>query len=419
VNRDEGNLERAKELAAEAIRIAQANGNLKNIAANGLIDLGLAFLSHGQFDDARNYFQQALDLARRDHLTTSEKRALLSFGRLNFQLSNYDEAVPQLQEALAFFKPGRYPRETSLAMTLLGRSYQDMGQDDKALSIFNEQYQLAMALNDEASLGDYHMSLAFLRGLNQESYAEALSHLDEKLKIDQSHNMNRGIAFDQMNRGRFLSLLGRYAEAKTALDGAFELANRKEAQYKTVMAQVHLFRAQTALSQRQYAEAVKNAQLAIAASQEFPDIMAQAQFTLGLANAYSGAAAAGQKLGEDALALANKTKSRVIITSVQLALAEIYLLEKNSDQAQKSALELQKIFAQSGQKDSEWRALLIAARASDLAGNKSAAQEYAARADKSCSELQQKLGDENYQSYLRRPDIQTYRSQLAQLLKSK
>ena len=116
---------------------------------------------------------------------------------------------------------------------------------------------------------------------------------------------------------------------------------------------------------------------------------------------------------------AQALQSRALITSAQLALAQAMLLNKDNAAALQTASEAQKIFGQSGQKDSEWRALLIAARASDFAGNKSAAQDYAARADKSCSELQQKWGDESYQSYLRRPDIQTYRGQLAQLLKSK
>src|SRR5207247_1947620 len=102
-----------------------------------------------------------------------------------------------------------------------------------------------------------------------------------------------------------------------------------------------------------------------------------------------------------ALVLANKTKSRALITSVQLALAEIALLERNAEQALKAALDTQKTFAQSGQKDSEWRALLIAARASELAGNHTASQDYAARADKACSELQQKWGADSYGSYLR------------------
>jgi hypothetical protein len=134
-----------------------------------------------------------------------------------------------------------------------------------------------------------------------------------------------------------------------------------------------------------------------------------------LAETFSGAAAPGKKLCEEALAAAQALKSPSLISSSQLALAEAMLLNKEAAALQ-TALEAQKMFAQSGQKDSEWRALLIAARASDLAGNKSAAADYAARADTACNALPQIWGAEAYQSYLRRPDIQTYRRQIAQVL---
>ena len=75
------------------------------------------------------------------------------------------------------------------------------------------------------------------------------------------------------------------------------------------------------------------------------------------------------------------------------------------------------MLAQSGQQDTQWRALLIAARASDLAGNKSAARDYASQADSLCAGLEQKWGKEAYESYLRRPDIQDYRNQVGQISK--
>ena len=133
--------------------------------------------------------------------------------------------------------------------------------------------------------------------------------------------------------------------------------------------------------------------------------------------AASGSAPEGRTAVEEALAMAQKAKSRTLMSSAQLALAEVLLLGKDAAAALQNALDAQKVFAQSGQKDSEWRALLIAARASELAGNKSAAQDYAARADAACATLQQTWGEEAYRGYLRRPDIQTYRQQLAQLRK--
>ena len=417
VCRDEGNIDRAKELAAEAISLAQT-ANIKNIAVQGLVDLGLALMSRGDFDESNKYLRQALDLARQDKSRSSEVRAILALGRLNQQLGKNDEAIAQLQEALNFFKPGGYRKETLVALTALGRSYQEKGETEKALKIFEDHLQLSKDSGDPAGLAESHMNLALLRGFGQEMYPEAISQLDEKIKIDEERRARVGLAFDHMNRGNFLWQLGKYPEARAALDKAFEIANQPEAQYKAALAWVHLTRAQMALSERNYSEAKKNAQLAIDVSaSQFPDVILQAKYCIGRAEAFSGAAQAGRKLCEESVAMAKKVNSPQLISSALLALAEVLLIANDSKGALENALEAQKMLARSGQPDSEWRALLIAARATDPAGNKSSAHDFAAQADSVCASLEQKWGKEAYEGYLRRPDIQNYRNQVAQILK--
>ena len=417
IYRDEGNLEHAKELATEAIQTAQMS-DIKNLATNGLIDIGLPLMNRGNFDEALNYFQQALELARRDNPGgATEMRAHLSLGRLYYQKSDNDAAMNELQTALKFYEPGGYVRETSIALSVLGRVYQDKGEDETALKLFQKQSELVKQSGDESGVADSHMNLAQLAGVNQEKYTEALAHLDEKLKIDQGRNSARGVASDQMNRGNFFWQLGRYDDARAALDAAFELANKKEAQINTVLAWVHLIRGRIALSQGQYAEATKEAAAALEMSDKFPDIALIANYTSALARAARGPDPEARKLCEEALASAQRLKSQPLTTSAQLALAEVMLLQKDSAGALENALAAQKVFAQSGQQDSEWRALLIAARASDLTGDKTAAKDYASRADQVCNALPQKWGADAYQSYLKRPDIQSYRKQLSDLLK--
>ena len=175
-------------------------------------------------------------------------------------------------------------------------------------------------------------------------------------------------------------------------------------------------RARMAVSQTRYAEAKKEAQLALGLSEKYLDVAVQAKSSMGLAQANSGSPAEGRKTCESALTMAQTLKSQPLSTSAQLALAEVMLLSKDTSAALQTANDAQKIFGQTGQKDSEWRALLIAARASDLAGDKSTARAYASRADAACNALQQVWGVEAYQTYLRRPDIQMYRKQLAQIL---
>src|SRR5438105_3472255 len=294
VYRDLGNIERAKELAADAIRVAQAN-DIKNVAANGLIDLGLAFIS-SDFETATSYFQQALEAARRDKSQVTEMRAHLSLGRVDYLKNDNDAAISESQIALNFYKPAGYRRETSLALTLLGRAYQDKGEDATALKFFQEQSELVKQAGDESGIADSHMNLALVLGSNQEKFTEALAHLEEKLRIDQAHHSERLMASDQQNRANYFWQLGRYEEARAALDAAFELANKKEAQIKTVLVFVHIIRARMAMSQIQYAEAKKGAQPALDLSDKIPDTAVHAKTTLCLAQALSGSAPPGRKL---------------------------------------------------------------------------------------------------------------------------
>jgi len=417
VSRDEGNLDRAKEFAAEAIRIAQTN-NIKNIATQGLIDLGLALMNRGDLDEAGKYFRQALDVARQDKTQSSEKSAILALGRLNQLSGNNDEAITQLQEALAFYRSGGYRKETSIALSVLGRAYQEKGEPETALKYFEEQLQLSTSSGDQAGMADSHTNLSSLRR-NQELYPEALFHMDERLKIDQARGAQIGMAFDQMNRGALLWQLGHYAEARTALDSAFEIANRPEANYKAVLAWVQLTNARMALSQSNYEEARKNGELVLNQfASQFPDVTLQAKACVGRAQALSGAASAGRKSCEEAVAMAKKTNTPQLMASALLALAEVLVTESNAKGALQNALEAQRMFARAGQQESEWRALLIAARAEDLAGSKSAAQDYASHANSLCAGLAEKWGKDAYESYLRRPDVEKYRNQCEQILKN-
>ena len=416
VFRDDGNIDRAQELAAEAIRLAQTS-NIKNVATHGLIDLGLALLNRGDFDEAGKYIRQAVDMARQEKARSGEARAILSLGRLNQQLGHNDEAISQLQEALNFYKPNGYRKETSIALTVLGRAYQEKGEEDTALKLFEEQLQLSRDSGDQVSLADSHMNLALLRGINQEMYPQALSHLDEKVKIDEALGAKVALGFDHMNRGAFLWQLGRYPEARAALDSAFEIASRPEANYKAVLAWVHLTRSRMALSEQNAGEAKKHSQLAIDLSSQFPDVMLQAKYCMAQAAALSGAIKVGLELSEEAIAMAKKVNSPQLISSALLVLAQVQLLGNDSKLALENALEAQKMFARAGAHDSEWRALLIAARASDVTGNNPAALEYASQADRLCASLEQKWGKEAHEGYLRRADIQNYRNQVTQILK--
>ncbi|HWN98861.1 MAG TPA: protein kinase [Blastocatellia bacterium] len=412
----EGDTERAKDIATKAITLAQKS-SIRNLATNGLIDLGYTLLSRGEFNEAGEYFKQALNFAGADKARRTEARAKLGLGNVLVQQSQPNEAISLLQEALDFYQPAGYRKEASIALTMLGRAHTQKGEYDIALKTFEQQLELARELDDPAQVVASHLSIAVLLGSEQERYAEALSHLDESYRINEKLNSKIGMGYDQMNRATLLWQLGRYQQAREALDVAFSIANRPEASYKAVLAWVQLTDSQMALSERRFAEAKSKGQLALdLAGTQYPDVALQAKQTIGLAQALSGAPLPAKRLCEAAVVTAKEVNSPRLLSSALLSLAEVLVLGNDAPNALATALKAQAMFAPAGQQDSEWRALLIAARASELVGNESAARDYASRADDLCLGLAQKWGAEAYDEYSRRPDIQNYRKQLAQIL---
>ena len=410
----EGNTERAKEIADEATKLAQAN-NIRTLATNGLIDLGYTLESRGEFNEAATYFKQALDLARTDKASRPEARAKLALGTLMVEQGNPDGAIPLLDEALGFYEPAGYLKEASLAMLMLGRARRNKGEYETALGIFEQQLQLAKELGDPAQVVASHSSIAILLGVEQERYAEALPHLEESYRINEQIGAKIAMGYDLLNRGILLTQLGRYQSAREALDQAYAIANQPEASYKAILAWVSLANSQMALTERRFAEAKAKGQEALdLAGTQYPEVVIQAKYAIGLAQALSGAPQSARKLCEQAVTSARELNNPRLLSSGLLVLAEVMLQDNDAQGGSTLALQAQGMFARAGQQDSEWRAWLIAARG-QLA-DKSKMQEYASRADALCSGLQQKWGAEAYNDYLRRPDIQTYRRQLAQML---
>jgi hypothetical protein len=113
------------------------------------------------------------------------------------------------------------------------------------------------------------------------------------------------------------------------------------------------------------------------------------------------------------------TTDPVLVAEVNSVLAEARLQSGDDTGALKFSLDAQQIYARLGKPDAEWPALLIAARARRHANDVVQAREYASQAEKLLAGLQQKWGNENYQSYLARPDVQFQHNQLNQLLSLK
>jgi hypothetical protein len=249
-----------------------------------------------------------------------------------------------------------------------------------------------------------------------ERYTEALEHFDAGLNINKNLKSQLNVGYNLQSRGEALWRLGRYDEARAALTEAAGIAEQPSGGSKELRADIQRFFAEMALSQRQFSEARTRAEQALAlAGTQFADTATEAMRVQGLAQALGGAARAGQERCAEVLERATRSGDPWLVSETQLALAEAMLENKDAQGALHLVQQALESFVHSSQTDSEWRALLVLARAGRLAGDEAVAQQQAARADAVLASLEQKWGAESYRSYLTRPDVQYYRKQLHEI----
>jgi serine/threonine protein kinase len=415
----EGQTAEAEQQANQAINLAQVN-RIENQATSGLIWLGNAFLLRGDYEAAEKYYQRGLELARRDNGRRNEALALVQLGSLLMQQRKTDEALRYIEQALPFFKQAGYRKELSQVLTLRGRAYRDKGDYAAALNVFTEELQLGKQAGDVAQMALAHEELGSVL-TTREDYTSALQHFDKSFELNKSLRAEVYVGYSAMHRAGVLWQIGRYREAKDALAEAFQVAQRPEGDYKHLLASAHMISGLMEASAWRFrnAKVESNRALTLAGSQYKPTII-QAKTTIGLTQARAGnraaAVRAGALLCEEALELARNTGDPQLLANTLLASAEMVLANGDARRSLNLALQAQQTFSSSGQLDSEWRAWLIAANASQHQGDETKAREYASYATARQEELEQRLGSEAFKGYRSRPDVQYFNQRLAQIV---
>jgi tetratricopeptide (TPR) repeat protein len=408
-----GDASRAREYSQQAMDLAQASG-MENLTTSGLIEIGNSYFAKTNYPEAERNFNEALRLAQLYKGKYNEARALLSLASLRKQQENPEAARDFAQRALLFFKPGGYGKQTSIAYAILGHSYDELGDYESAQRAFEQQLQLAQQVGDQRSvaLSQEGLGIVFL---HTEQLSEALRYFDEDYRIANSLNAKLIAGYGADYRGTVLWQLGKYDQASPALAEALAIAAPPGSDpYKELLADVTVSEAQLALSAGKNPEAATKAQKALDLSgSEFKSISVRANCTLSLARARLGQGTAARKTSDAALAQARNMSDPRPLSEALLAAAEAALAAGDAQAALTNALEAQKRFAAAKQHESEWRAWLIQARASDKAGDKTRAIRMASQAAAVLATLEQAWGSENYQSYLTRADVQECRRQLA------
>jgi tetratricopeptide (TPR) repeat protein/predicted Ser/Thr protein kinase len=410
---NENDIASAQKYATDAVDLAQAKGR-ENLAALGLVDLGNTYLARGNYAEAEAYIKQGLGLAERNKAKRVRAKALGNLGGIYINQGKTDDGAAYVQQALAFYRQGGYHKETQQALAMLGRAQRQKGSYAEALKDFELQVEDAEKVGDQPAAAGAQENIGYVL-LIQEDYPHAVEHFAESYRIQKGLGNEAFVGYSLLDQGEALIALGRFDDARKLIEEASSIADAPDGKNKVLSNYLPLMRARLALAARDFADAkAKAGEAARLAGEEDKKTGAEARLVVALAQVYSGAAAAGGQTCRDALDAAKALGDAPLFSSAQLAYAESLLAAGDAQGALTNALEAQESFARAGRRESEWRALLVAARAASRAGRADAARDYAARASDALGELQRAWG-EAFNSYQARPDVQLWRKQLSEL----
>ncbi|HYU98643.1 MAG TPA: tetratricopeptide repeat protein [Pyrinomonadaceae bacterium] len=412
---DANNLPEGRKYMLDGIALAQAKG-IDNLVKRGLVDLGNTFLVEAKYPEAEDYFQQSLKLSVAQKDLRNAARARLSLASLADQQGNSDQVVNYVEQALPFYQQGGYRKEMLQAFSLLGRAKVQKGEYEVAQQAFEQGLQVAQLLGDQALEGQAHESLGLLL-LRRCRHPEAIQHFDESYKIAKSLGTKKSLIFSLIDRANALWHLGRYDEAHLALEEAAPVAASDDAP-GNLSAIYYLTLARIAFTQRRFPEAIVNSKRAFDLATQLKRPAILATFTGGLAQVFSGSAT-GRLKCEQAVESARVLGDPIVLSEALVALAQAQLEGGDAAAGLKTSIESQELSARIGTPEIELMALLTAARNSRSLHDYPRALDYATRADKLMASFQQLWGEDNYNSYLNRPDIKVSRTQLKELLAQK
>jgi serine/threonine protein kinase/Tfp pilus assembly protein PilF len=344
----------AQQFSAKALDLAKANG-LENLTTGSLIEIGKTYFAKGSYADADKYFNEALKWAELYKGARNQAWALLSLASLRAQQDDPEDALAYASRALPFYEQGGFATETAQAYLIKGRALNQTGQLEAARQAFELQLDLAEKAKDPLLTILAHENLGLVLS-DLQRYPDALLQFQEQQRIAESNSNKLTANYAIMNQGNMLWRLGRYEDAGNYFAWALNIANSDTPRNEDLLAWLNLFKAERALSQHDFGEAIARSKEAQIVGAKLKPVVVRATYLLDLAKSLNNNRS-GRKLCEQAVELARGMRDPRPLPEALLALSEGALKSGDLQTAVSSAAEAQQKFQQMGQRESEWRDL--------------------------------------------------------------
>jgi tetratricopeptide (TPR) repeat protein len=312
-----------------------------------------------------------------------------------------------VQKALEYFQQANYPRSVGICLTQLARGYRRKADFAAAEKALNQKLEIAKQTNNSQNIADVDFEIGLLF-TDQEKYPAALEKYDSALQVYESVKDTFKMGFTNENRARLLVRLGRFQEARQLLDELFKITAEQKGAYLQFLPELELIKAELSFSEGNLGQATTSANEAVKTAPNQSELLIESKYFLALIKGASGARQDAKQLCDQAISASSNSGNVSLYSVSLLRCGEAALRTNDAETALTLATQAQDRFARSGQKESEWRAWVVASRATEQLGDKNKANEMLGNAVSVRAKLEQEWGPTVFKQYAARPDIQVY-----------
>lgn len=409
--RSYGDRKKAVSYAENALALSRNNG-VDNLHAQSVLELGTDYLFLGNYDEADNKYNEALQLADQYELRYTKNRVLLQFAALYVRQHRADDALERVNEVRGFFERGGYKKDMLDLLSIEAQAITLNGDLKSALSIYEDLLTRAINADDQ-----------IIKARAKKGIGTTLAAMDEStrafLPMYESYSINNSIhktfeaGFALVQYADILVHLGLYSMADVGLNQAEGLAQKNE----SLIPRIDLVKAKKALSKQNYPEVIRIGRKMFREDpnagdqkKELPSTT-EARTLLAVAMVRSGEKLKAKQLIESIDLDVSNFREKELLAKMYSARAEIMLENGRNDMALEAATNAQTIFKELEKPSFEWQAWILLGKAQTRLNDSEGANASLANAGAIFSTLAQRWG-QDFKSYSDRPDVKYYRDVL-------
>lgn len=141
-----GQYEQAIEIMSRSLTIIEDSGDVF-MEIRTEITMANHYIQLQEYDKTKAYAELAIEKAKNNNFLAQELQGLLLLGNMLSTEGNHQEALQICEQVLSRTKAGEHGGSRNYAYTLMGWTYQEMGDYDNALLYYKEGIKIGRALN--------------------------------------------------------------------------------------------------------------------------------------------------------------------------------------------------------------------------------------------------------------------------------